>query len=523
MPSSDDVLFLKDFTGGLNLTVQQQNIQPNETPACINVDFGSRGGITLRAGWRRQVTDTDLDGAQIIAPFSGGTTTENLYMIDNDGKLCYTTGAVDNFTTSATTVTDDITAKARMAVYGDVAYLANCRSAGSIVMKKLAHPATVTNLTNTANNNYASPSSGNAPLARLIANHMGYLWWADTVESGTRYRYRVRFSHFLQPENFADADYFDIDKNSDDEITALVPFGAALLVFKRRSVHAIYGSGRDDFVPERITGVSGAPNQEAVSFNAGVCYWWSTDGNVFAYNGRGVVPLGERIRGAVFLNLVDTSNSDARVNWAAGKLYVSLVASSGTARLLYVYDPSVGENGAWTQYDWGYTYAWWWRQSGGDALLFFIKPSVGKLFSFGDPTVLIDLDTSDTPINGRYFTGWQDVGETATRKRWMRPRITAGASTEMTMFIDTYHDFNLSSTTMPRQFLPLDSGVGGGLWGDDWGDFVWSGAATTIVEFERIQRLGKSHVVALDFTVDSPTGQWWIDSIAIPFKRKAIR
>ena len=353
MPSYEDVLFLNDFTGGLNLTVQQQNIAPNETPACINVDFGARGGITLRTGWRRQVTDADLNGAQIVGPYTGGTTTENLYIIDNDGKLCYTTGAVDDFTTTATTVTDDLTATVRMAVYAGNAYLSNSRSAGVIVMKKLVHPATVTNLTNTANNNYAAPTSGNAPLARLIANHMGYMWWADTVEAGTRYRYRVRFSHFLQPENFADADYFDIDANSDDEITALVPFGAALLVFKRRSVFAINGSSRDDFVPERITGVSGATTQEAISYNAGVCYWWSSDGNVFAYNGRGVIPLGERIRGAVFLNYVDAANADARVCWAGGRLYVSLVASSGTSRFLYVYDPSVGKNGAWTQYDFG--------------------------------------------------------------------------------------------------------------------------------------------------------------------------
>ena len=60
------------------------------------------------------------------------------------------------------------------------------------------------------------------------------------------------------------------------------------------------------------------------------------------------------------------------------------------------------------------------------------------------------------------------------------------------------------------------------MWGDTWG-FEWGGGATDIIEFERLQRLGKSHVVALDFTVDSPLGQWWVDSIAIPFKRKAIR
>jgi len=63
------------------------------------------------------------------------------------------------------------------------------------------------------------------------------MWWADTVEGGTRFRSRVRFSHPLQPRDFADADFFDIDPDDQsDQITALVPFKDHLLVFKRRSV-----------------------------------------------------------------------------------------------------------------------------------------------------------------------------------------------------------------------------------------------------------------------------------------------
>ena len=66
------------------------------------------------------------------------------------------------------------------------------------------------------------------------SSHQGFMWVADTVESSVRNRSRVRWSHPLQPEDWASADYFDIDPDDEsDQITALVPFRDMLLVFKQ--------------------------------------------------------------------------------------------------------------------------------------------------------------------------------------------------------------------------------------------------------------------------------------------------
>lgn len=519
--------FFNDFTGGLNTQVQRQNLALNESPDCLNVDFSKRGGLVLRRGWKNVSTDTNMatTSGYLVGQFSAGT--DVVWGVSNANRLWTWDGStathVATAITDGTAVSQDTPAWVRGTPWGDKLYFANCRNATALVMRYWNGSA-FTTLTNNANDSYAAPTSGNAPLARLLCDHAGFMWWADTIESGTVYRSRIRFSHYLQPENFANADYFDIEPDDrTDRITALLPFKNVLLVFKNKAVFAVYGTSRDDFTVERISATSGAVSQEAVSASAGVVYWWSSDGNVYAYNGSGVIPVGDRVMIDLVRDGTIVPQADHRVVWAEGRLYVSVLIAGGTTRYMYVYDPSVGRSGAWTKYDFGYTSMVWWRKaSGANGIMFRIYNKVG-IFDYNVAAQAYDYDgTTNVIPSGYYRTAWFSASDTALLKRWKRLRVTASVGDQANLNADVFYDFD-ESTVRKTLFSSVDPASGTGLWGTMlWGSGLWSGA-NVVFGFERLPAAGRSHAIQFKFYFTANTTAWTVDSFTLPYLSKGYR
>ena len=511
-----NVAFFDNFSGGLNNKDQRQNLLASESPDCLDVVFNNRGGFSTRRGYRTTVSSSSLNGGYIGGQFSTGT--DVIWGIDSTGGLWTWDGST--LTDVATTSPADSSATVYGVSWGNRLFFANWFVSGVPIMRFWDGTA-FTTLGNTANNNYTSPTQANAPLARLIAKHSGHMWWADTTESGTRHRSRVRFSHPLQPRDFADADYFDIDPDDEsDRITALVPFKEHLLVFKRRAVYAIYGYDRETFAVERLAGAAGVSCQGSVAQNAGVCYWWSIDGNVFAYNGRGITPVGDRISGIVNDGLVAVGCDTTRLMWADDQLWVSLRRLDDT-RVLFVYDPSVGENGAWTRFSYAPTSMFWWKRATGAPVAYFTLKSKGRMYDLGNPDQEQDDDGGVlTPIDAYYKTSWFTANDTALKKRGRRPTVTVAANDNCTLLVDVYHDFNESGAT---RTLRLDVSQAGGsmVWGNNWGS-SWSGE-DPVYEFGRLSSPGRSHAIQFKFRMIDHASRWWVDSFALPFYRKAYR
>lgn len=511
------VAFFDDFSGGLNNNQSRQNLLVTESPDCQDVVFNARGGFVVRRGYRTTSTQSVLSGAYIGGQFSAGT--EVLWGIDSTGGLWTWDGST--FTDVATTSPADVNRTVRGVSWDDRLYFANWLNTGVLLMR-FWNGSAFTTLTNTANNNYTAPTSANAPLARLIASHSGHMFWADTVEAGTRYRSRVRWSHPLQPRDFAAADYFDIEPDDQtNQITALVPFKDHLLVFKQRGVFAIYGYDRDTFVVERVSTRAGVTSQEMVDTNSGVCYWWSTDGNVYAYNGRGVIPIGERIVNVVYNGTVNAGDGSHRVIWGENRLWVSL-AKNGGGRLLFMYDPAVGENGAWTRFSYSVTSAYWWVSNNGDSDIFFLQPSKGALYDLGNASQEQDEDLGvTTPIDAYYKTAWFTAKDTALKKRWRRPTVTVAANDDCVLNVDVYNDFDESSINRTL-LLNVTSASGSMVWGNNWGSSVWAGDDPAY-EFARLGSPGRGNAIQFKFRVTGHTSKWWIDSYALPYLEKAYR
>lgn len=516
MVNRKKVQYFNDFTGGLNLTAPRQSLQMNESFDCQDVDFNARGGFTQRCGVgiAADIDWSALDGGYLLGALSFGT--DVLLAVSDTYNLLLWDGST---LTTVAAMTDQAD-RPRFATWGSAAYFFNCWSSGALVQRKRTGVAlaTLTVLAQTFNDNYTAPVGGCMPLARLGVQHGGYMWVADTVESATRHRSRVRWSHPLQPEDWATADYFDVDPDDEtDEITALVPFRSALLVFKKNSVWGIYGSDSDSFVVERLAARGGSCSQESVSVNAGVCYWWSPDGNLFAFAGDAVSPVGDRIS-AVVRDYDILPFGAHSVAWTDTALWVSLERLVGGFVTL-VFDPSVGRVGTWTAYSLSPTSFCWWNTDGTDSLFMTLSDHAG-LFTVGDTARVQDEFEYGvyTAIPAYYCTSWFVGGDTSQKKRYRRLRVTAAAEAECTISVGVYHDFRLSlQRTLEIPIVPAVGEAmewGTGLWGEPWG------GGGDEYAFERTPSSGRGHAVMWKFSVSDAATRWWVDSFTIPYLEK---
>lgn len=515
MVASRESQYWHDFSGGLNLTEQTQTLLPSETPDCLNVDFGLRGGFMLRGGFHTVAENVLLNGATIIGV--AGLTSPKVLLQSTAGDLLSFDGSS---LTDTTFQVSDSTDRVRSASFASKSYFVNGRLSGNLVSRSWDGSTLVT-LTNAWNNDYLLPTTGNMPLARHVAEHKGFLYVADTVEGPVRYPARVRFSHEQHPESWAEADYFEVgDPSANDPVTGLLPFGDMLLIFKRASVWALYGYNRDTFTLERVTNGSGTCTCGPVAVNAGVAYWFSTDGQLMAFNGRGVTVLSQPLAYWSDLGRIRHGGSH-RLMWSDGRLYLSLEAGPGEAvsRWLFVWSPAVG---AFTRYDPQVTDMVHWSRFGADGDPLFLFDGLPYLFRY-DRAYENDLYGSTvTRIDGYFRTAWMTADETATRKRWKRPRVTAAASESATLRVDVFLDFDDRDPKRFHEFeiaTPETAEWGALVWGDD----TWFAAADDYYEFARLGSSGSGYSVAYQFSSDNNLGRWWVDSLTVPFRRKRIK
>lgn len=542
------VQFFSDFTGGLNLQTEIQNLRLNEVAAVWDIDFNPRGGFRVRNGLNYVVRNSgifkgtgfyDNTGAYILGQVSLGTdciigvsaqqgTTDRLLWSWDGASLTYYSHVV----TDNSSVNND--SFVRYATWNSKLYLANCWSSGSLrALRRTGSAfATQTVLTNSWNNDYTAPAGGNMPLARLVANHQGHMWVADTVESATRYRHRVRFSHPLQGEDWAEADYFDID-NSDasDQITALIPFRDMLLVFKRRSVYAVFGYDRDSFVVERVSGAAGAAGPEAVDVSENGVYWWSSDGDVMFFDGSRITGLGERIKTAT--TYWNSLASTVRVCWAEGRVWVTW--TSNGASDCFVFDPAIGKQGAWTRYSAGITSLCWYRRvdtynpnsifclsdvsTASTEFLYDINSETKEADDIGTISVGVPAEVE---IVGELRTSWFTGNDTALKKSFKRLNVTAAAKEPCELMVDVYLDYNTNQVTKTLT-MPFTIDAAGTLWGTGvWGTNTWGDAGSQYL-FDRLQSVGRGRAVQFVFRMENNQSRWWVDSFTLPYIEKFYR
>ena len=540
-----------DFTGGLNLRADQFNLGVSESPTLLNVDVDPRGGVS-----RRDAIDI-INGTalsdNILSLFYHSDTTNNQVLISatssSNSTLHYATGAAGNFTqiqSSSGNITMTGLQPPHAVTFNNTTYIVN----GSLFDTTYGAVA----WTGANNATRLTPdidgSDGHFPCARYAATWAEFVWVGYTLESGTAYKNRVRFSKVNDGENWTATDYIDIDIGEDgDYITGIIPDADRLLVFKQNSVYAIYGFSRDSFEVRNITRTAGCrEGTSPVASTAGVFFWYAEDG-IFLLTYDNVTWAFERIKPALDDGSL-TLGTPPSLMWFDEKLWVSVDYQSGdnlagsdqtNRRNTFMWDPSLGPVGAWTRYDINARSLLAYRPSGAQHFGLAVTSDVNGTAAF-TRVAKVDVDADVDDYNGTtseeiqsfYQTGWFVGNRPTFIKRWGKTRTVCLADNTLTLRMGIYKDYDLSTEAV-SQAQSITGPGGAATWDSDptgSGDGVWNvsewaaGGTSNIYRLLRWPTAGTAKAISLRFSVTpslGARGKWGLTSAVGMYRTRRIR
>ena len=529
-------LNLKDFTGGLNLSTDTVRLADNESPDLLNVDIDRRGGFQVRRGIAPYSTDALADDPKTIWNYTTSLGT-SYTMAQVTNKIYRSTGTTWTQVGTDLAVSGDAVCPV---VFNGVTYWAR---GDNNVAKWDGSTATTMN---TAFNDTTTPSSGNVPRAKHMAVHAGYMWIAGTYESGTHYPNRIRWSWANtfnnSGENWRSDEYIDIDEGKDgDYITALVPFGDQLIIFKRDSMYSLYGYSSETFVVNNVSNTVGAVSHEAAVATPAGLFFFDHQTGVNVFGGKNVNWVFEQIWPALRDGSIPSADIDnVMLGWVYNRLWVSVpwVDEPALDRgMTFVFDPYVRQGGAWTKYDlpcgpFGRTHR---TQEYLSSIL-----GTDRIFRVDVQDQYYDNYGvgNQTVINAYYRTKWIDLDQPAIKKRWKRMEAVMQAEYDYNLPVVTYKDYDVSATV--KSFVLNARGASqvnalSGIWDDpasEWDEVVWA-QTQQVGTVDRGSNLGVSRAVSLKVggeVVSIPTDLapsapvfWAVDSLIIKFIPRRLR
>ena len=518
---------LEAFTGGLNLRSDQFNLAENESPDLLNVVVDPRGGIRQRDGVDRLNTTALSSDIKGIWGFFTDSGTSQI-MVNHGTAVAYAT--TGNFTDLT-----GITARtAGSRVYGTTMNNVAYGVSGDKVSFRW-DGSTAADLGLVLNG-----SAGNFPQCQYVTFWNNFAWTANTVESGTSHPSRVRWSNSNDPEKWTAADYVDIDIGErGDYITGLVPAGDRLLVFKSNSVHAIYGFDSDSFQVVNLTNdVGSIPLSSPVSTTFGAFFGYANNG-VYAYDGERFIWLFAKLQPAIDDGRIrNLETNPPQLAWGNNKLYVSVdwLEDGVTARRTLIYDPTMGEGGAWVTTDID------------AAPLYAYNPPNATSTVYGgcvaNTGILVDVEDAQNRTSDRYVgsteahivsyfvTRWVTGRDPIVKKRWGRPRVVLSAESTITLPILIYKDFDKS-----EQSNAFELSVTGKVSQSRWDTAKWDdadAASAYVAEWDAISSsltanvqnlptLGTGRSISMKVSGPSTNNHWEVNALAFTYTPRRLR
>ena len=226
---------VEKFSKGMNNTDKAETLKDQ----CVwaeNIFTGderiSKGpGTTLAAALGYSYdSDTEILTTTIAGPTIGsGSDGTYMYYVANNKTLYRWDGATTNTSLKANAVT--VLDSVEFISNDDYTYLFN----GTDVVNRI-DGVTITTLAGIPKGKYA-----------IIVNSRLYVSGVDA------YPNRVYYSNLSDYETFGGSDYFDVNPDSDDDITGLSTLSGNLIIGKRKSIFAFNGFTVDDFTVKNLT------------------------------------------------------------------------------------------------------------------------------------------------------------------------------------------------------------------------------------------------------------------------------
>jgi len=517
----------QDFTGGLNFRADQFSLAANESPDLLNIDVDPRGGVKLRNGVEAHNSSATANTITNVWEHheTGGT---SQIMVSHGNKVAYSTSGsfTDVIGGGGQPAANSVTTLSRGVTFNNINYSQN----GTDQPLKW-DGGTASRLTQSFNDSL-TPAGGNMPIATHVAVWAEHVWVADTTESGVGYPSRLRWSHTDQAEDWNSDHYVDVNVGEHgDRITALVPFGDRLLVFKQNSVHAIYGFDTESFQLVTLTNDIGARmNTNPVVSRLGVFFWFAEQG-VYVYNDNGFAWVFEKIVPAVKDGSIGLTNPPSLM-WGENRLYVSV--DWGSDRRVFVFDPTLAKGGSWVVHDIDVNALFRHRPPNAAHVMFGVKG--GRLIKLEQSRTSDSYDGSGTThISSHYRTSWFDAKMPTVRKRWGRPRTVVLADASITLPFKVYSDYDMAD--VHRSFDAVIAGrsstsiwgAGGGAatWQDaegTQGNGVWaSPAEDSATDIQKHPTLGTASSISVKVEGPTTNNTWELNALTLTYMVRRLR
>ena len=447
-----NTIVVNDFTGGLNLRADAFQLADNESPDMQNVDVDPRGGFSSRGGI------VEYSTAAVGGASAGAFTPRRLFPWDGAAKQLMVAANDKVFwtadgTVSASIATTDNPYGASFAPWAVGANSFVYITCGHGYSARKWNGTATTTLTDSGTgawqDSYASPTGTHMPRANLVASHLDRLWVADTKENTTVYPNRIRWSHPSIAESWREDDYIDV-VGGGSGITAIVPFGDQLLIFKKRAVFALLGYDEETFQLVPLTTEIGAVNAQCVAATEQAVFFFSWPDGLFVFNGTGFTDLFVPLRPLLQTGeITETSMAGVYVSFCDRRVFVSLPVGvdptdietynqagvtydsastkyggntrASTPTATFVWDSTIREGGSWTKYVTGDGYglgpAVDFIQSSGARVPVAAHVYQPALLKIDQEGVHTDTFRGTTyTFDAYYVTRWQDAQNTSANK-----------------------------------------------------------------------------------------------------------
>ena len=526
-----------DFTGGLNLRADPFQLRDNESPDLLNVDIDPRGGLKVR-GAMIKYNSSAVGGHASWDPKSFFVTRglSPQIFVSNDGLVYYTSGT--SFSSTGISYT---------APFGASFASWSSNTSTSVYMATGNTPKKWTNTTATTldesgsgewQEDFANPTGTHMPVARYCTSHLDRLWVAYTEENASIYPNRIRFSHPFFPESWREDDYIDIVEGGSG-ITGIVPFKENLIVFKKHAIFAVMGFSTETFQVVPLTQEYGIPNPHAVAVTENEFYFFSWPDGFFVYDGQQFADLFHQLRPMVQSGLVNSYAQD-KVCLASidHRIWIGLPLNNSTKiNYSFIYDPSLGDRGAWTKYQTSDKHG---VGMGAD----FVTTTGDKFYLGVHPhrahILKVDVGSSSNDNVGHgdglfesyYKTKWHDAGSISSKKMWRRPdMVITQPVIDGKLFVSVYHDWEESQARRRFEITLNDPDTESLEWNETaasepdihpgWGQADW-GASPQGSQFTKGKNLGLCRSVQLEFRGE-PGKPWGVNSVTYKFNPRKVR
>jgi hypothetical protein len=510
--------------GGLNDNLSKLEIADNEATSIQNVVFDTGGAISKRYGYQNITSP----GAA-YAVVAGSSAITGIYYYKQYGGNNYIV-ACANVSSQLECFQKQYDASNNIPVgswtridggnlpttYNNNQYVTFSQANNVLVITPQASNVTNPWAWQATGNIYTLTNSANVTPSTISVFHKNILFISGDPNNPSRVRYSDLTNGITV---FNATDFFDLDKNNGQKVTALVSAYGNLYIFEDNSIWMLTGSSNADFSLQKMVDNVGTLSQQSISVINGHIFFVTKQNDIAIYDGNYSVQfLSSKIRNTIGGNNFNRASTAIGLGFSSYKYkdldyYVaeSLVGTNQNNSVL-LYDTY---RSAWTVFSGITPNAWAVVDSsngqnimifGDNKGLIYFYPNIG---TYHDVSNTCDVNNVCTTTSGSiysfYQTKWFRYSDAALGNKYLRLLKTYISNSTLASYLTTTvkSDYSNSGNVYTYTFNPS-----GALWGvAKWGVDMWTGGGLNIDREEpnlgtqMFQILYSNNIVDQDMTI----------------------